>query len=90
LSIIRLNVGTDPEQPESLRKWLEHMDIESRHVWKPMHRQPVFRDAKSILNGNADRLFAGALCLPSGSLLSPSSIDLVCERVLSWCDARRG
>lgn len=89
LSIVRLEVGTHPGQPESLRQWLEARDIEARHVWKPMHRQPVFADAEAVLNGNADDLFATALCLPSGSLLSPTTIDHVCDAIGSWCDAQR-
>lgn len=42
-------------------------DIETRPVWKPMHQQPVFAGARTLLCGAADRLFATGLALPSGS-----------------------
>ena len=45
-------------------------DIESRPLWKPMHQQPVFAGARAFLRGDADRLFAAGLALPSGSALS--------------------
>ena len=49
---------------------LAAQDIEARPLWKPMHRQPVFRDCRSLLTGVADRLFASGLALPSGSGLT--------------------
>lgn len=46
---------------------LDAENIESRPLWKPMHLQPVFRDAPSYANGVSERLFQTGLCLPSGS-----------------------
>ncbi len=55
---------------EDLRlKFLED-NIESRPLWKPMHLQPVFSDAKYFGNKVAENLFENGLCLPSGSNLS--------------------
>jgi len=34
-------------------------------MWHPMHRQPVFQEYESILNGVSDQLFKEGLCLPS-------------------------
>lgn len=51
--------------------------IEARPVWKPMHRQPVFRDAAYFTAGDesvSDRLFDTGLCLPSGSNLSKEQV----------------
>ncbi|MBM0236657.1 aminotransferase class I/II-fold pyridoxal phosphate-dependent enzyme [Micromonospora sp. ATA32] len=42
-------------------------DIESRPMWKPMHRQPVYADHPAAVTGAADRLFATSISLPSGS-----------------------
>ena len=56
-------------------------DIESRPLWKPMHQQPVFRDARCRLNGVSDRLFATGLCLPSGSGLTEEEQDHVIATV---------
>lgn len=80
----------DPEfvaSPDRLRLALEAADIEARPVWKPMHRQPVFRDALVVNDGVADILFANGLCLPSGSNLSDADIDRVCDVIGATLDA---
>jgi dTDP-4-amino-4,6-dideoxygalactose transaminase len=61
-------------------------NIESRPLWKPMHVQPVFRNARSLVNGNSERLFASGLTLPSGSSLNRPQVD----RVLSALDTFGG
>lgn len=45
-------------------------NIESRPIWKPMHLQPVYKNAKYFGGENAEQLFLQGLCLPSGSNLS--------------------
>jgi dTDP-4-amino-4,6-dideoxygalactose transaminase len=61
----------DPEgfgmQADGLRRVLAADGIESRPVWKPLHMQPVFRDAPRVGGSVAEALFARGLCLPSGS-----------------------
>jgi len=54
-----------------LAKSLEDANIESRPLWKPMHRQPLFESCPSFVDGTAERLFASGLALPSGSALAP-------------------
>ncbi|MGY1752156.1 DegT/DnrJ/EryC1/StrS family aminotransferase [Blastococcus sp. SYSU D01042] len=53
---------------------LNTADIESRPLWKPMHRQPVFAGSRSFLSGSADRLFATGITLPSGSSLTDEDV----------------
>ena len=60
-----------------LRRQLDDAGIESRPLWKPMHLQPVFRDAPSLINGSSQRLFETGLTLPSGSALSAEAFDRV-------------
>lgn len=67
--------------PKEIRLSLERSAIESRPLWKPMHRQPVFRDAPALLSGTADRLFATGLALPSGSVLDGDAVDRVLTAV---------
>lgn len=55
---------------EDIRLHLEQDNIESRPLWKPMHMQPVFEDAKFYGSGICERLFENGLCLPSGSNLT--------------------
>jgi UDP-N-acetylbacillosamine transaminase len=71
----------DVELPARVRERLASEGIESRPVWKPMHRQPVFAAAEASLNGNADDLFARGLCLPSGSALTDEQAREVAEIV---------
>lgn len=52
---------------EALRLFLASRGIESRHVWKPLHLQPVFASNEFFGGNNAVQLFEHGLCLPSGS-----------------------
>lgn len=70
--------------PHSLRLFLESENIESRPLWKPMHRQPVFAEAPAFVSGVAEELFANGLCLPSGSNLSPAEFDRLSETLGRW------
>ena len=73
----------DPEKIRAtnsqLMEELERHNIEARHLWKPMHLQPVFSDSPAYLNGTSERLFQQGLCLPSGSNMSDSDRDRVLE-----------
>jgi len=72
--------GTDRER---IRLALEAEDIESRPLWKPMHLQPVFRDAPIFGGDTSAGLFERGLCLPSGSALSDEDQDRVVEILLA-------
>jgi dTDP-4-amino-4,6-dideoxygalactose transaminase len=66
---------------EKLIDQLAVSNIESRHVWKPMHRQPVFTDCPSFINGVSDNLFENGICLPSGTAMTDAEIDFVASLV---------
>ena len=66
---------------EAVRLHLAGDGIESRPLWKPMHRQPVFADHRWYGQGVADDLFAIGLCLPSGSSLTPADRERIVERI---------
>ena len=53
--------------PEKIMYLLQQHNIESRHLWKPMHMQPLFKDALQLTNGTSEDLFHRGLCLPSGT-----------------------
>lgn len=57
---------------DDLTRGLAREDIEARPLWKPMHRQPVFRDSAfyACHEPVADMLFSYGLSLPSGSVLT--------------------
>jgi dTDP-4-amino-4,6-dideoxygalactose transaminase len=71
-------------KPDELESELNHADIESRPLWKPMHQQPVYAGARSFLSGAADRLFATGLALPSGSSLRSSQVHRVCDVIRAF------
>jgi dTDP-4-amino-4,6-dideoxygalactose transaminase len=52
---------------DGLRRVLAAEGIETRPAFKPLHMQPVFRDAPRVGGAVAEALFARGLCLPSGS-----------------------
>ncbi|MGB1971039.1 MAG: aminotransferase class I/II-fold pyridoxal phosphate-dependent enzyme [Flavobacteriaceae bacterium] len=66
---------------ETLRLALEKHNIESRPLWKPMHRQPLFKDAPFYGNGISDRLFDRGLCLPSGSNLTTEQKERIASQL---------
>ncbi|MFV2084660.1 DegT/DnrJ/EryC1/StrS family aminotransferase [Micromonospora sp. LOL_021] len=72
-----------------LGRYLTDRRIETRPVWKPMHRQPVFAAAPRILTGAADRLFATGLALPSGSSLTEEQIGRVLAAIEAFLDGDR-
>ncbi|MCQ4873468.1 DegT/DnrJ/EryC1/StrS family aminotransferase [Butyricimonas paravirosa] len=66
---------------EDVRLALDADNIESRPLWKPMHLQPVFKNAPFYGNGTSERLFEVGLCLPSGPTLVNEDIERVVQVV---------
>lgn len=81
LTVITLDPKAFGRTPEEVRRALEEQGIETRPVWKPMHLQPVFREAETVGGEVAEELFARGLCLPSGSSLSIEDQDRVIEAI---------
>ncbi len=78
------SVHTDCEplpNVEAMRVFLDQAGIESRPLWKPMHRQPVFREAPAYVNGVSESLFKRGLCLPSGPMVSDADIDFIISTI---------
>jgi len=71
LSAITINPQlTNGINREDLRLAFEKKNIESRPLWKPMHLQPIFKNAPYYGDKVAEDLFEQGLCLPSGSNLN--------------------
>ena len=74
-------ITVEPEEAgftrEDVRLALDGENIESRPLWKPMHLQPVFKDAPFYGNGTSERLFEIGLCLPSGPTLTDEDVERV-------------
>ncbi len=71
---------------EALRLALDKEGIESRPLWKPMHKQPVYKDAPAYVNGVSEGLFKRGLCLPSGPMVSEADVDRIVETILGAID----
>lgn len=82
LTTIQIDPAIAGFDAESARVALDAAGIESRPVWKPMHRQPVFAQARSVGGEAADQAFAQGLCLPSGSAMSDADIERVAAVLL--------
>ncbi|MET7420465.1 aminotransferase class I/II-fold pyridoxal phosphate-dependent enzyme [Dactylosporangium sp. NPDC005555] len=81
LTVIAVDERESGWRAADLGAHLAKADIESRPVWKPMHQQPVYRDARSWLTGAADRLFATGLALPSGSQLQDAAQQRIFDAI---------
>lgn len=66
----------------------EERNIESRPLWKPMHLQPVFGNARSYLKGSAEQLFKQGITLPSGSSLTGENVDVICELITDFVTSK--
>ena len=69
------------KEPLKIIKKLNENQIESRPLWKPMHLQPVFKNAKRYVNGVSERLFKKGICLPSPTAISNEEISKICELI---------
>ncbi|MBU1247092.1 MAG: aminotransferase class V-fold PLP-dependent enzyme [Proteobacteria bacterium] len=79
LTVVQIDADTFGATPEQVRLALEAENIESRPVWKPMHLQPVFEDARVWGGAVSEELFARGLCLPSGTAMADSDLDRVAD-----------
>jgi dTDP-4-amino-4,6-dideoxygalactose transaminase len=66
---------------EAMRVFLDAAGIEARPVWKPMHRQPVYRDAPAYVNGVSEAVFKVGMCLPAGPYVSDEDIRYIVETI---------
>jgi len=62
---------------DSIVRAMNEQDIEVRHLWKPMHLQPVFAGARMFASGASERLFAHGVTLPNGAGLSDTDLERV-------------
>lgn len=68
---------------EAMRLGLDSLNIESRPLWKPMHKQPVYKDCPAYLNGVSESLFRKGLCLPAGPNVTDDDVRFICEAIRS-------
>lgn len=85
LSTIRFENGKHTIDGELLPliEKLSAANIETRPLWKPMHLQPVYKDAPSYVNGVSEKLFSCGLCLPSGPYVGEKEIDYITKSIIA-------
>lgn len=66
---------------EAMRMALDEAGIESRPLWKPMHKQPVYRNNPCYVNGVSEALFKRGLCLPSGPCVTDEDVRYIVEQM---------
>ena len=66
---------------EALRVALDKAQIEARPVWKPMHKQPCYKDAPSYVNGVSEALFKVGMCLPAGPYVSDDDVKYIVDTI---------
>lgn len=62
---------------EALRLYMLDKKVEARPVWKPMHKQPVYRNAPAYVNGVSESIFKVGMCLPAGPYVSDDDIRYI-------------
>lgn len=67
------------ENVEALRVFMFSRKIEARPVWKPMHKQPVYKDAPAYVNGVSEALFKVGMCLPAGPYVSDEDVQYIVD-----------
>ena len=66
---------------EALRVALDKAQIEARPLWKPMHKQPCYKDAPAYVNGVSEALFKVGMCLPAGPYVSDDDVRYIVETI---------
>lgn len=66
---------------EAMRVALFDADIEARPVWKPMHKQPVYKNAPAYVNGVSEEIFKKGLCLPAGPWVEDEDVKRIVDTI---------
>jgi pyridoxal phosphate-dependent aminotransferase EpsN len=74
LSVLAIDEEKTGVTVNEILKYLETENIEARHVWKPLHLQPLFREYKYFPHTEhesiSEGLFRNGICLPSGTSMT--------------------
>ena len=64
---------------EALRVFMLDKKVECRPVWKPMHKQPVYKGAPIYTNGIEEDIFKVGFCLPAGPYVTDDDVRYIVE-----------
>lgn len=68
---------------EALRVYMDAAGIEARPVWKPMHKQPCYKNVPAYVNGVSESLFKIGMCLPAGPYVSDDDVRYIVDTIKS-------
>lgn len=77
LTCIEMDPEVTGRTPDEVIAALGAQDVEARHLWKPLHLQPVFASHRAFVSGVSERLFSRGVTLPSGSSLRDDEVERV-------------
>ena len=66
---------------EALRVFMDAAGIEARPLWKPMHKQPCYKDAPAYVNGVSEDLFKVGMCLPAGPYVTDDDVRYIVDTI---------
>ena len=66
---------------EAMRVALDKAQIEARPLWKPMHKQPCYKDVPAYVNGVSEGLFKIGMCLPAGPYVTDDDVRYIVETI---------
>ena len=67
------------ENVEALRVFMLNKKVECRPVWKPMHKQPVYKDVPAYVNGVSESIFKVGFCLPAGPYVTDDDVKYIVD-----------
>jgi dTDP-4-amino-4,6-dideoxygalactose transaminase len=86
LTTIRMDSSLIKSDCNSLCQHLVGLGIECRLLWKPMHMQPLYKEAPAYVNGVSEGLFKSGLCLPSGPWVSDDDARAIVDEIKNFID----
>lgn len=66
---------------EALRVFMLGKKVECRPVWKPMHKQPVYKGTPVYTNGIEEEIFKVGFCLPAGPWVTDDDVHYIVESI---------
>ncbi len=83
LTCLVLDPAVAPVDVDDVVARLNAAEVEARHLWKPMHLQPVFAGRRTWTTGASERLFRTGIAVPSGSGLTDAEVERAVGAVCS-------
>ena len=66
---------------EALRVYMDEAGIEARPVWKPLHKQPVYKNVPAYVNGVSESIFKVGMCLPAGPYVTDEDVRYIVNTI---------